>query len=70
MILGWKVDDALTGEIVIQVGFAEPHLLAFAARRIVVEHCGEAPLELGRDTLAHHPDAIDGIDQGLRLGLE
>src|SRR5258708_36941638 len=70
MILGRKVDDLHARRIPIKIGLAQAHGLAVAAGLVVVEHGREALLELLGDALAHDADAIDRVDQGLRLALE
>ena len=70
MTFGWEIDDLHPGCIQIEVGLAEPHRLLVGSALVVFEHGREALLELLGNSLAHHPDAIDGIHQGQRPALE
>jgi hypothetical protein len=70
MIFGGEVDDRRARRVAVQTRLTQSHLLGIAPAPVVLEHGRPALLELQRHPFAHHPDAVDGIDEGLRLTRE
>lgn len=73
MALSWKIDDVSRIGECIPVEYkhpAWPHFLPRTCGFVSLEVRGEGVLELERDTTAHDADAVDGIDECLRIRLE
>src|SRR6185437_4996848 len=70
MILRWKIEDIRRKQLAIEVWFPKTYLIASAPRYIVLVHFGKALLEFERNTFTHDADAVNGINECLRIGVE
>src|SRR6266487_1820449 len=70
VILGREIHDKAPRRVSKQVRLAEPHLLALASPRIVLEVCREAFLKFQCHAFAHDADTIHRVHQRLSLALE
>lgn len=66
MIFGGKVQYHCPAWVAKQIGLPQLDLLAPTARSVIFKHRWVTLFELKRNALAHHSDAIDGVDQSLR----
>src|SRR4030065_1781985 len=67
MVLCREVKDMWGQHSRIEIGTAKSNLFALTAFFVILEHIGEAFLELKRNPFPHDADTVDCIDKGLRL---
>ena len=70
VVLGWEVDDGSRWRVVEDVDLSEPEAVFLALDEVCLVHCRVFSPELPGESGAHGAHAVDGVDEGVGIGVE